>query len=248
MPRATFRFYEELNDFLGPERRKRAFEHGFEGRPAIKDTIEALGVPHTEIDLILVDGEPVGFAHRLLGGERVAVYPTFESIDIGSINRLRPHPLRVPRFVLDTHLGKLARLLRLLGFDTLWAADADDPELARLACEQERILLTRDRGLLKRSIVTRGYCPRSSDPAQQAREVVRRFDLAPAARPFTRCLRCNGTLEPASAASVREAVPPRVRQRTDRYCRCAACGRVYWEGSHTAALRQRVASLIADGS
>ena len=244
MPVATFRFYEELNDFLRPEQRRRSFEHRFDGSPAVKDAIEALGVPHTEVDLILVDGEPAGFDRRLEGGERVAVYPMFESIDIGPIARLRPRPLRVPRFVLDAHLGKLARILRLLGFDTLWDGDADDPELAALARDQERILVTRDRGLLKRSIVTRGYCPRSSDPMEQAQEVVRRFDLAPAARPFSRCLRCNGLLREVAAEAVADAIPPRVRARTNRYFQCGSCGRVYWEGSHTTALRRRVEELL----
>ena len=224
MGTATFRFYEELNDFLRPEQRRRSFQHRFDGTPAVKDAIESLGVPHTEVDLILVEGEPATFGQRLEGGERVAVYPVFESIDVGPVTRLRPEPLRVPRFVLDTHLGKLARLLRLLGFDTLWRSDADDPELARAAAEEDRILLTRDRGLLKRSIVTRGYCPRSSDPMEQAREVVRRFDLAERARPFARCLKCNGELAPASFEDVAEHVPPRVRERTRHYLRCRSCG------------------------
>jgi hypothetical protein len=241
---ATFRFYEELNDFLRAEQRRRSFEHRFDGTPAVKDAIESLGVPHTEVDLILVDGEPATFGQRLEGGERVAVYPVFESIDVGPITRLRPEPLRVPRFVLDTHLGKLARLLRLLGFDTLWRSDADDPELARVAAQEDRILLTRDRGLLKRSIVTRGYCPRSSDPMEQAREVVRRFDLAGRARPFTRCLRCNGELGRAPFEEVAARVPPRVRERTRHFLRCGGCDQVYWEGTHTDALRRRISTLL----
>ncbi len=117
--RATFRFYEELNDFLSPDRRKIAFDYAFNGTPSVKDSIEAIGVPHPEVDLILVNDVSVGFDHLLNGGERVAVYPMFERVDISSLTRLRPNPLREPRFVLDVHLGKLARYLRLLGFDRL---------------------------------------------------------------------------------------------------------------------------------
>ena len=102
---AEFRFYEELNDFLPPEKRKRSFAYMFEGTPSIKDAIEAVGVPHTEIDIILVDGRSVGFDHRLRGGERVAVYPMFEAIDVSPLVRLRPQPLRITRFVVDVHLG-----------------------------------------------------------------------------------------------------------------------------------------------
>jgi hypothetical protein len=126
MPAAEFRFYEELNDYLPASRRKRSFTHTFAGAPAIKDIIEALGVPHTEIDLILVDGRSVRFSHRLRGGERVAVYPMFERFDIRPLHKLRPKPLRRTRFVADVHLGRLARYLRLLGFDTLYSTKLDD--------------------------------------------------------------------------------------------------------------------------
>ncbi len=129
-----FRFYEELCDFLAPGRRKRSFVHAFDGTPTVKDRIESLGVPHTEVDLILVDGMPVGFGHRLQGGERVAVYPMFESFELGDACRLRPTPLREPRFVLDVHLGRLAAYLLLLGFDTLYRNDYDE-----MSCWRSRV-------------------------------------------------------------------------------------------------------------
>src|SRR4051794_19951514 len=122
---ATFRFYAELNDFLARENRGRSFVHRFFGTPAAKDVVESLGVPHGEIDLILVDGTSAPLDRRLRGGERVSVYPVFESLDVSSLVRLRPEPLRVSRFLLDVHLGKLARLLRLLGFDTEYATHAE---------------------------------------------------------------------------------------------------------------------------
>ncbi|MDR0182550.1 Mut7-C RNAse domain-containing protein [Lysobacter arvi] len=162
-----FRFYEELGDFLAPNRRKRSFLHAFDGTPSVKDRIESLGVPHTEVDLILVDGEPVPFSHRLTGGERVAVYPTFERFELGQANRLRPAPLREPRFVLDVHLGRLASYLRLLGFDTLYRNDYEDDELEAISRSQHRILLSRDTGLLKRSAVTHGAFLHATDPRRQ---------------------------------------------------------------------------------
>ena len=244
MPTATFRFYEELNDFLPAGRRGRAFEHRFDGTPSVKDQVEALGVPHTEVDLILVDGEPVGFDHLLCGGERVAVYPVFETLDIAPVARLRPEPLRVPRFVLDVHLKTLARRLRMLGFDALWPGDVPDERLASISIEDQRILLTRDRGLLKRRKIARGYCPRSAQPAAQVREVLRRFDLGRLARPFSRCIACNGLLVPAAPEEIEGQVPRDIVQRHDRFARCPACGRVYWPGSHFRRMRTLVDDLL----
>ena len=164
MPHAHFRFYEELNDFLPPGRRKVTFVHAWKGTASVKDIVESLGVPHTEVDLILANGESVDFAYRPKDGDRISVYPMFESFDISPAQRLRPRPLREPRFVLDGHLGRLARYLRMLGFDTLWSNDADDEKLAHISQQQTRTLLTRDQGLLKRKDVTRGYWVRSTAP------------------------------------------------------------------------------------
>src|SRR5262245_38355411 len=191
MPRATFRFYAELNDFLPPERRGVSFPYDYIDQASVKDRIESFGVPHTEVDLVLANGEPVAFAYRVRDGDRISVYPVFEAFDIQGLSRLRPEPLRDPRFVLDTHLGRLAAYLRMLGFDAAWNNRMDDEELARVSRDEHRILLTRDIGLLKRSAVTHGHFVRETDPAGQLEEVVRRFDIARLAAPFTRCLRCN---------------------------------------------------------
>jgi uncharacterized protein len=204
MSRACFRFYAELNDFLLPERRAGAFIRSFEENPSIKDAIEALGVPHTEVDLILVNGESVDFSYLVQDGDRVSVYPVFESLDITPLARVRPRPLRETRFVLDVHLGRLASYLRMLGFDTLYRNDYTDDTLAGISSAERRILLTRDRGVLKRSQVTHGYCLRETDPRRQLVEVVRRFDLFRAMAPLQRCLRCNALLEPVSKESIVE--------------------------------------------
>jgi uncharacterized protein with PIN domain len=247
MPAATFRFYAELNDFLPAFRRQKAFRHDFRGRVSVKDMIESLGVPHTEVDLILVDGQSVDFRYIVGDGDAVSVYPVFEAIDIRPALRLRPQPLRSPAFVLDTHLGRLAAYLRLLGFDTLYRNDFADEELARLSAGEDRILLTRDRGVLKRSLVTRGYCVRSDSPREQIREVAVRFDLAGSAAPFRRCLICNALLQPVEKAAVLDRLPPGTREHFSEFYRCAGCGKVFWPGSHFSRLQAIVWKALGAG-
>ncbi len=237
---AEFRFYEELNDFLPAPKRKRAFMARFDGTPAVKDVIESLGVPHTEIDVILVDGQSVQFRHRLHGGERVAVYPVFERFDVHSVCRLRARPLRRSRFLADVHLGTLARQLRLLGFDTLYDVNADDSVLASRCARGRRILLTRDVGLLKRACVTRGHWVRATDPQHQLEEVINAFSLQRDLAPFTRCTVCNGVLRAVTRVSVAARVPARVHARFRRFWECRRCGRVYWRGTHFHRLEARV--------
>jgi uncharacterized protein with PIN domain len=234
---AQFRFYEELNDFLPEARRKRDFEIDIDRARSVKDAIESAGVPHTEIDLIVVDGKSVDFAHLLRGGERVSVYPMFESLDISPIVRLRPMALRDPRFVVDVNLGKLARHLRMAGFDTLWANDWDDDELMRIAAVQKRTLLTRDKAILRRREVDRGYFVRATASEAQLGEVVRALQLEGLLAPFTRCRECNAPLEDAAKEAVIDRLPEKVRAFYDRFKRCPGCDRVYWEGTHFARMK-----------
>jgi len=247
MKRASFRFYAELNDFLPRGRRGVSFVHEFGGAPSVKDVIESLGVPHTEIDLILADGKSVDFSWAVRDGARVSVYPVFESIDITPLLRVRPAPLREVRFILDGHLGRLARYLRMLGFDAWWRRDARDEEIARVAAVENRIVLTRDRGLLKRAIVTHGYCVRESDPRRQLTEVVRRLDLVRSIAPFRRCLRCNALLESVRKEDVIAELPAAVRERHDAFRRCSSCGRVYWAGSHQRSMERLVSAVVGSG-
>ena len=238
MPEAHFRFYAELNDFLPPERRYSQFPHAFPDAATVKDRVEALGVPHTEIDLILVNGEPVDFAYRVRENDHISVYPVFESFDIAGLARLRPEPLREPRFVLDVHLGRLAAYLRLLGFDTHYRNCLADEQLAAISRDQHRILLTRDVGLLKRSAVTHGYFVRETDARRQAEEIVNRFDLVRLLRPFSRCMQCNGVLVPVAKESVSALLPPRTAELYDEFQQCPVCARVYWKGGHYRRMRQ----------
>jgi uncharacterized protein with PIN domain len=241
---AEFRFYEELNDFLRAAQRKQALIYRFNGHPGIKDPIEALGVPHTEVDLIVVNGESVGFDYRLKNADRVAVYPVFESFDISPIVRLREAPLRAAAFVVDVNLGKLARLLRLFGFDTLFANTLDDKEIVHVSAGQGRIILTRDRRLLYAKAVTHGYWVRAVKPLEQLSEVVKRFDLARQFKPFSRCAACNGLIEPVEKQAVLDLLEPKTRLYYERFYRCPSCGKVYWEGSHLDHMRQRFAEYL----
>lgn len=227
----AIRFYAELNDFLPADRRQVEFLHPFEGTPSIKDTVEAIGVPHTEIDVILVNDRSVDFTHRLEGGERVSVYPTFERFDISDVTRLRPAPLRVTRFIADVHLGTLARYLRLLGFDTVWERDLSDEAIIDRSVREKRIILTRDRGILRHGRVTHGYWLRATEPRRQLDEVVHALDLSGAIRPYTRCMECNGILREATAAEVAGDVPRQVLEDYRQFSKCDGCGRVYWAGS-----------------
>lgn len=239
------RFYQELNDFLPQKRRKVCFSHVFQRRASIKDMIEAQGVPHTEIELILVNGCSVDFSYIVQDGDRISVYPMFEAFDLQPIVRVRPSPLRVSRFVLDVHLGKLARYLRLLGFDTLYRNDYEDAALARLASEERRILLTRDRDLLKRAVVTRGYYVRAVDPRRQIEEVMERLDLYRAIQPFQRCVRCNGSLAATPKQQVWERLLPETQRSVEEFWICQACGQVYWEGSHMPHIRRFIETIQA---
>jgi uncharacterized protein with PIN domain len=232
MATASFRFYEELNDFLAPERRRREFSAPCARAATAKHMIEALGVPHTEVELILVNGESVGFDRLLQDGDRVAVYPRFEALDITPLLRLRERPLRVTRFVADAHLGGLAHMLRMAGFDTLYRNDYRDREIADIAEREARIILTRDRELLKYRGVTHGCYVHTLKPAQQFRELAERLDLARSFKPFTLCLECNAPLHPVDKQRVRERLPPSVQANHQRFTACDSCGRVFWEGSH----------------
>ena len=245
MSEVCFRFYEELNDFLPPGWVKQDFTIPYRPQNSIKDMIESVGVPHTEIDLILVNGKSVDFSYIVQPGDRISVYPVFEALDISNATHLRPKPLRRTRFVLDTHLGKLARYLRLLGFDTLYDNHWDDSELAEISASgNKRILLTRDHGLLKRSKVSHGYFIRNDKPLLQVREVLSRFDLYQAVKPFCFCTRCNGEIEPVDKDKVIARLPERVAQVFDRFSICKDCGRVYWQGSHYDHLKRIVEGII----
>lgn len=242
---ATFRFYEELNEFLARPLRSRAFSCVCARNATTKHMIEALGVPHTEVELILVNGESAGFDRVLADGDRVAVYPKFEALDVTPLLRVRERPLRTIRFVADAHLGGLARLLRLAGFDTLYDNHFADDEIESLAASQERIVLTRDRELLKRRTITHGCYVRSLKPQTQLREVIDRLDLAGSVHPFRLCLTCNAPLRRIDRAQAQGHAPEGVLERHSQFVTCDVCKRVFWEGSHWERMRTVVDALVS---
>ena len=244
MVTATFRFYEELNDFLAPDRRKQEFTVPCARAATTKHMIEALGVPHTEVELILVNGESSDFSRQLEDGDRVAVYPRFEALDVTPLLRVRDTPLRNPRFVADAHLGGLAHMLRMLGFDTLYDNHFQDDAIVAIGEKDGRIVLTRDRELLKRRAVTHGCYVHAQKSEQQLREIVERLDLARSARPFTLCMHCNAPLRPVDKSSVLDRLPPKVQEFYERFSTCDGCGRVYWEGSHWRNMRRLLDGLL----
>jgi hypothetical protein len=230
MTDVSFRFYAQLNDFLPARRRGRRFSHVLHGLASVKDAMEALGVPHPEVDVIVVNGKAEDFRYRLRDGDDVSVYPTFRSIEISGFRRAGTDPPQPVRFALDVHLGKLASLLRLVGFDTVVLAD--DAGMATMAARDGRIVLTRDVDLLKRSVVRHGHWVRHTDSESQLAEVLERFDLVNRMEPFVRCVRCNTLLVPVDAEAVAERLLPRTRAAFRQFHRCPGCDRVYWQGSH----------------
>ncbi len=227
-----FRFYEELNDFLPPQFFKEIYPFSFSGNPSVKNIIETIGVPHTEVDLILVDGISYGFDFQLKGNEHVSVYPVFESLDIAPISRLRAKPLRKIRFVVDVNLGKLAKKLRLLGFDTHYENDLEDDEIVKISLAEKRIILTRDIGILKNGKVTHGLWIRSDDPKIQLNEVIERLQLKNLFKPFSRCSQCNDKLKRITKELLINRIPEDTLRYYKTFWECNGCHQVYWEGSH----------------
>jgi uncharacterized protein with PIN domain/sulfur carrier protein ThiS len=236
MATAQFRFRGELEDFLPRGRRGRSFAHPCARAATLKNAIEALGVPHTEVALILVNGERATLSRIVREGDAVEVYPW----------PAQPEPPvpGVPEFVADAHLGGLARFLRMLGFDTVHEPRIGDARIRELAWRERRIVLTRDRELLKCREIARGCYVHARRTEAQLREVVERYGLAARARPFTLCLVCNVTLEVAEKAQVLERLPPAVAASRERFMHCLRCDRVYWEGSHYARMQAALARLL----
>ncbi|GMQ97498.1 MAG: Mut7-C RNAse domain-containing protein [Gammaproteobacteria bacterium] len=238
MPAAHFRFYEELNDFLAPDRRKVEFIHTFKLPASIKDMIESLGVPHTEIDMILVNGKSVDFTCLVQDKDHISVYPVFETLDITPLVHLRPKPLRKTRFIVDANLGRLARYLRLIGFDTIYNNDINDIDLVSVSLNENRIILTRDIGVLKRSLVTHGYFVRATNPRLQLLEVIDRLNLHNLVSPFSRCTKCNGDIQDVALNEIEGRLPKGTKETYHHFKQCQRCGQIYWGGPHYRRMRR----------
>lgn len=232
MHKVYLRFYEELNDFLPDVKRKKRFIHHYVDRTSVKDLTESFGVPHTEVDMILVNGKSKSFKYLINDGDDISVYPMFESFDIVEVQHLRPKPLRKPKFVADVHLGKLTRYLRMLGIDVLYENNFDDEEIVQLSTKEKRAVLTKDRGILKRNEVTHGYWIRGTKAELQAKEVLERFHLQNEIKEFSRCIECNDLLEPVKKEKIINQLPPKVAKLQNEFYKCPSCNKYYWKGSH----------------
>jgi uncharacterized protein with PIN domain/sulfur carrier protein ThiS len=230
---AHFYFIGALSDFLAPDLRGESVACAFNPGQSVKHLVESLGIPHTEVQAIEVNGSLVDFSYLVEDGDQVQVYPlTAEKLSAD------------PRFILDNHLGRLAVYLRMLGFDSLYRNDFQDEELAHLSSEQARILLTRDRRLLMRNLVTHGYWLRSKKPQEQLSEVVSRYDLSSRVVPFRYCIRCNGLLQPVEKEKVLDRLQPLTRRYFDDFRICADCGQIYWKGSHYERMQRLIEQVI----
>lgn len=241
----TLRFYGDLLDLVSqPISDNLLIERSLSEPTSVKDLIEGCGVPHTEVDFILAEDQPVDFYYKITGNERISVYPFFNSLEIPSSERLQVSKPAELLFLADVNLGKLARNLRLAGFDTAYRNNAIDSELIQLMNDENRILLTRDRKLLMRNAVKIGYLPRSDDPTKQMEEVFKRFDLYDEIRPYSRCVNCNGLLEQVSKESVMDQIEPLTKKYFEEFSQCPICGQVYWKGSHRNRLDSTIERLL----
>ncbi|MFW5893551.1 MAG: Mut7-C RNAse domain-containing protein [Verrucomicrobiota bacterium] len=234
---AQLRIYGELKDFLSSNFLSAEYRVEFPEQRSVKDLIESEGIPHTEVGLILVNGESSGFNAPVGDGERVAVYPHFSNLPAERASAISRPPLPVLRFVADIHLGKLVRRLRLLGYDCAYGPGFEDEQLAERSAREERVLLTRDRGLLMRRIVVHGIFVHSDDVRQQLQQVVEKTGIDPARCSLSRCLECNGRLKRVDREQVRELVPTYTYETTDIFLQCQECGKPYWKGTHWPKLR-----------
>ncbi|WP_456380362.1 Mut7-C RNAse domain-containing protein [Thiolapillus sp.] len=218
---ARFRFHGCLNDFLPPEQRQQTLVCRFRDHPGIKDPIEALGIPHSEIGQIVVHDQIVNLAYHLQPGDEAEIFPEIP---------IRPDT--APCFIVDVNLGKLARWLRLLGFDTTWRNDLQDRKIVDISTQEQRIILTRDRHLLFHREIHRGYWIRAADPDLQVPEILNRLDLWRDIAPFRRCTVCNGLIQVVAKAEIVDKLEPLTRKYYDNFYQCDGCGQIYWKGSH----------------
>lgn len=238
------RFYAELNDFLPVSKRKKESAYSFKTPITIREALISIGIPIAEVDLILVNGNSETLKYKLRQDDRVSVYPVFESFDISTIGKIRSKALRKSKFILDCHLGKLAKYLRMLGFDTLYENNFEDEEIIKIACEQQRIILTRDKLLLKSKDITHGYYVRAIDKHEQLIEIVRKFDLYSQFKSFTRCMTCNSFLEPVKKALIIDRLDAETASNFTKFYTCRFCDKIYWKGSHFENMESYIKSLF----
>jgi len=238
------RFYGPLNTLLSKKRSGITFKRILPEPTSVKDLIEGCGVPHTEVDLVLVNGRKAALDDPVQGGERISIFPVFLSLDLPESDRIQIRSLQSPSFVVDVNLGKLTGYLRMAGFDSKYRNDAKDKDLIKTMLEEDRVLLTRDRRLLMHKVVEKGYLVRSDQPVEQLEEVIIRFDIFEKIRSFTRCVHCNGLLKEVSKREVLDQLEPLTRRYYDRFSKCSNCGQIFWPGSHRDRLNSNLQKIL----
>ncbi|MEE8552607.1 MAG: Mut7-C RNAse domain-containing protein [Desulfobacterales bacterium] len=244
MSKVTFRFYEELNDFLPKHRRKTDFEAKFKGKRSIKDMIEALGVPHTEIDLILVNGNSVDFNYILQDEDRVSVYPVFESLNITDVTQLRKIPLRRNKFLADINLGNIVKYMRVLGLDLYYDSLLSTREIIEISKRENRVILTKSRKLLKFKDVSHVIFIRPGTTTEQIRLIIDYLDIKDNIKPFSRCLRCNTLLNNVLKEKILDRIPPKTKEFCDEYVQCKSCDKIYWKGTQFINMKKVVKQIL----
>lgn len=243
MSQVVVRCHAELNDFLARARQGTTIVYHVAERTSVKDVIESLNVPHTEVAFLFVNTRPVDFTYLIHNGDEIDAFPASQRshLPFDTFVELRPPPS--PRFVVDTHLGRLAGYLRMLGFDTLYSNSYHDDELASISASADRILLTRDIGLLKRAVVLHGYFVRSTDPEKQIIEVLQRFSFFDCLQIFQRCIRCNGLLHTVPKEQIADQLQPLTRTFYHEFQQCEQCEHIYWKGSHYQTMQQLITRI-----
>jgi hypothetical protein len=238
------RIYGELNDFLNKKDRNHPIRHTYKGSPSVKDLIESLGIPHCEIALILMDEKPVQFDSKLQGSHYIAVYPYTPLLSLKTDSPVMVRIPSPPTFILDVHLGKLARWLRFIGMDTLHYNQLEDARIASIAENQDRVVLSRDLKLLMRKKIKRGRYIRNCQIDQQMIDVMRYFNLKHHLRPFTRCSSCNASLKQVDKRELKNIPDKKILARFDAFFQCTGCQKIYWKGSHHNKIDQRIQHLL----
>ncbi|HET6558840.1 MAG TPA: Mut7-C RNAse domain-containing protein [Prolixibacteraceae bacterium] len=232
MNQVAFRFYEELNDYLPENMRKVWIESAVNKGCTVGEKIHAYGLPLDEVDLVLVNQQSRGFDYPLMDGDRVSVYPQFELLNVSETTQVREKALRNPRFICDVHLGKLCKYLRMLGWDTHYSNQYTPEDIIGLAKEENRMILSRNVLFSRNKEVERFWWVRSADSLEQLKDIVIRLDLSEQADPLTRCLNCNGLLEPIEKPKIAHRLEVNTAQYYNEFFHCITCDQVYWKGSH----------------
>ena len=249
MEQAYLHFHAALKDFIAPINRHKVITHVFNRKASIKDVIESYNVPHTEIDLILVNGISVDFDYIVQNGDIIHVhplYPTPQKFSVKPVLHLSPPLSGTPMFIVDVNLGRLARYLRLLGFDCLYCNQFDDQTIAEISNKTQRIVLTRDRKLLQRKIITYGYFVRAEIPKIQVKEVLTKFNLRPLLKPLTRCTYCNGKLIQTEKRTITHRLKPLTKKYYEKFMICTDCDQLFWQGSHSSRVERLIREFAED--